>query len=91
MVHVLWDDTTLPAPQVRYDTDDISDVGAAVWMYYTLTMGLVTIGVHTVELVLEKQNPKVASDIVLTDVEVVIQYPRAGGQTHELIRKESEK
>lgn len=76
---------------MRYDTGDISDVGAAVWMYDTLTMGLVTIGVHTVEVVLEKQNPKVASDIVLTNVELVIQYPRARGQTHELIRKESEK
>jgi len=54
-------------------------------------MGLVTIGVHTVEVVLEKQNPKVASDIVLTNVDLVIQYPRARGQTHELIRKESEK
>ena len=57
---------------MRYDTGDISDVGAAVWMYDILTMGLVTIGVHTVEVVLEKQNPKVASDIVLTDVELVI-------------------
>ena len=91
VVHVQWDGTTLPAPQVLYDTDDISDVGAAVWLYYTLTMGLVTIGVHTVEVVLEKQNPKVASDIVLTDVELVIQCPKAGGQTHELIRTESEK
>ena len=66
-MHVQWDGTTLPVPQVRYDTDDISDVGAAVWLYYTLTMGLVTIGVHSVEVVLEKQNPKVASDIVLTN------------------------
>ena len=48
-------------------------------------------GIHNVGVVLEKYNPKVASDIVLTDVELVIQYPKAGGQTHEPIRKESEK
>jgi len=39
-------------------------------------MGLITISVHTVEVVLEKQNPKVASDIVLTDVELVITVPK---------------
>ena len=31
-------------------------------------------GNHTVEVILETRNPKVASDIVLTDVELVIQY-----------------
>ena len=41
-------------------------------------MGQVTIGIHTVGVVLEKYNPKVASDVVLTDVELVIQYPDLG-------------
>ncbi|MCZ6681337.1 MAG: hypothetical protein O7E52_29320, partial [Candidatus Poribacteria bacterium] len=74
IVKVWWDNAELPDPQVRYNTDGISDVSATVWLCYRLVAEEVALGTHTVEVILETRNPKVASDIVLTDVELVIQY-----------------
>jgi hypothetical protein len=51
------------------------DVSAAVWLCHTLSPAQVGMGEHTVDVSLETRNPRVACDIVLTDVELVIRYP----------------
>ena len=75
VVRVQWDGLQLEHPTVRYATDGISDVSAAVWLCHTLSAAQVGLGQHRVDVSLETRNSRVACDIVLTDVELVIRYP----------------
>ena len=89
VVNLLWDGQKIDDPKIQYDiqTDqyanpfaaNVSDVGTAVWITSELSSSQSRIGRHRVKVVLEKRNPKVACDIILTDVEVVISYPHGPG------------
>ncbi len=77
-VQVKWRGTTLAEPEVRYDTSadphQISDVSAAAWLCWPLESDQVATGANSVEVILKNRNPKVACDIVLTDVELAVRF-----------------
>ena len=56
----------------------IYDVGNASWFLLDLDPEEAAKGKHTVKVVLEHRNPQVASDIVLTNVELVVTYEGEG-------------
>ena len=76
-MRVSWNGTVLDDPTIRYctinDPHRISDVSGAVWLYFDVDVPPRT-GSHEVKVVLEERHPKVASDIVLTDVELVVHF-----------------
>ena len=79
-IAVKWDGEKLPQPIVRYSYTDMpkeeiySDVSDAAWLSWELNSKKVSLGPHTVQVILENRNPHMACDIVLTDVELVIRY-----------------
>ena len=84
VVRVLWDGTERGVPEVRFHTvgdttanpfgDKVADVGPAAWLCYEMSPSEVAKGPHQVKVVLEERNPKLACDIVLTNVELAITY-----------------
>ena len=77
VVRVVWDGVELAEPHITYiheKTPAISDVTSSVWQSYKLTPDQVPVGPHRVKVVLVERNPRLACDIVLTDVELVITY-----------------
>jgi hypothetical protein len=52
----------------------IHDVSSASWFLLDLTSAEATKGKHTVKVALEHRNPRVANDLVLTNVELVLRY-----------------
>jgi hypothetical protein len=78
VVSVWWDKSELSDPEIRYcaisDPHRISDVSGAVWLCFELDASRVKQGPHEVKVVLEARHPRLACDIVLTDVELVIAY-----------------
>ena len=76
-VLVIWDAAKLPDPRITYRHPlwpFISDVSSVVWQSYDLRPEQVPPGDHNVKVVLKERHPRVASDIQLTDVELVIRY-----------------
>jgi hypothetical protein len=77
VVRVSWDGTVLDALTIHYcainDPHHISDVSGAAWLCFEMNMPI-SVGAHEVKVVLEERHPKVASDIVLTDVELVVRF-----------------
>jgi hypothetical protein len=57
-----------------HDPHHISDVSSAVWQRYTLTPVQAAAGRHTVQIILKRRHPQLACDLVLTDVEVMINW-----------------
>ncbi len=80
-VAVRWDGTELTEPTLTYDTTGdrhgLSGVHAAAWVRFPLTAGQVKGGRHRVEVILRQRHPQLASDLVLTDVELVVAYSEA--------------
>ncbi len=80
IVHVSWDDKELRNAQVNYSDNignlNISDFSSAVWLRFALTPDQANEGEHNVKVVLEKHNPKVRHDIVVSDVELVVKFPQ---------------
>ena len=80
VVRVLWDGKERVDPEIRYcsinDPHHISDVSGAAWLCFVLKPADVETGLHRVKVVLETRNPQLTPDVVLTDVELVITYPR---------------
>jgi hypothetical protein len=77
VMRVFWDGAELLDPETRYMSDrwtQISDVSGAAWLHFRLAPDRTGVGPHAVKVVLAERVPKMASDIVLTDVEVVIRY-----------------
>jgi len=75
VVRVEWDGVELRDPQLQYSTTDhISDVSAAAWLRFPMAPSQIEKGAHRVKITLEERNPKLACDIVLTDVELVVTY-----------------
>ena len=77
VVRVSWDGTVLDDSIIRYctinDPHRISDVSGAAWLCFEMDRPL-GVGPHKVKVVLEERQPKVAPDIVLTDVELVVRF-----------------
>ncbi len=77
VVRVRWDGTVLDDPTIRYctinDPHRISDVSGAAWLCFEMNMPI-SVGAHEVKVVLEERHPKVAPDIVLTEVELVVRF-----------------
>ena len=60
------------------DPHGISDVSGAVWLSKQLDPSEVSAGIHAVEVALVKRHPRLACDLVLTDVELVVRYDQEG-------------
>ncbi len=78
VVDVYWDGQKLGDAEVRYcragDPNGISEVSAAAWLHFAIPLGQVGSGRHTVRAVLVKRHPRIACDILLTDVELLVRY-----------------
>ncbi len=84
VVRVYWDGEERADIQRKYHIQEdaagnplggqIHDVGSASWFLLNLTPDEAAKGKHTVRVVLEHRNPRVASDLVLTNVELVVRY-----------------
>ncbi len=79
-VVVWWDEQEQKDPQIGYcqvnDPHQISDVSSDAWLSFDLRPSQVAKGQHRAKVALRTRNPQVASDIVLTDVELVIAYAK---------------
>ena len=79
VVKVLWDGAELPDPCTAYIHDRrpaISDVTGSIWQSYQLTPEQVPPGAHSVKVILVERNPRLACDIVMTDVELAVNYSK---------------
>ena len=78
VVDVYWDGEKLGDAVVRYcragDPIGISEVSAAAWLHFAIPLGQAGRGRHTVRAVLVKRHPRIACDILLTDVELLVRY-----------------
>ena len=86
VVQVFWDGAERANIESEYHSDAdggtaadayadrVSDVSDAVWLRSELGPSDVARGQHEVKIVLRERHPKVKSDIVLTNVELVIKY-----------------
>jgi len=52
----------------------ISDVGPSVWLRSVMNASEILQGSNRVKVVLEKRNPRLANDIVLTNVELLLKF-----------------
>lgn len=76
-VEVRWDKAALPEPAITYCEDAqsfVSDVSSAVWLSWKLTPHQAGQGEHTVQVILKERNPRLAVDLMLADVEIVLRY-----------------
>ena len=76
---MLWDGVGLPNPRAVYIHDRrpaISDVTGSIWQSYQLTPEQVPPGAHSVKVILVERNPRLACDIVMTDVELAVNYSK---------------
>ncbi len=79
-VRVIWDGSELANPTVSYSMNvwsHVSDVSSAAWLSFEMGTAEVGQGNHDVQVVLDERNPRVAADIVLTDVELVLRYGKS--------------
>ena len=78
VVDVWWNGVQMPDPEVRYcsanDPDCIADVSSAAWLCSAMEPAQIGQGPHMVKVVLVERHPRLACNIVLTDVELVIRY-----------------
>jgi hypothetical protein len=82
VVRILWDGVPRTNVKTQYHHDPeanawdrVSDVSSAAWLSSSFAASEhPSVGRHEVQVVLERRNPKLASDIVLTNVELVITY-----------------
>ena len=64
-----------PLPRWR----EIAEGSTAVWLSWDFGERDVPAGKHMVRVVVEERNPQVASALILTDVELVVRYPKGEG------------
>lgn len=80
VVRVWWNGTELEHPEIQYctvhDPHRISDVSSAAWLCFEMDPSEMENGPLEVKVALAERNPKLACDMVLTDVELVIIYER---------------
>jgi hypothetical protein len=76
-VRVLWNGGELPEPRVEYIPDSIPAISAtsnAVWQRHELRADQITAGVDKVKAILDRRGDMMDCDIVLTDVELDVEY-----------------
>ena len=77
-IRVRWHGDELPEPEVRYDAGadphGVSDVSGAAWLCWKLDPARVVLGTNSVEVILAERTPRIACDIILTDVELLVCY-----------------
>ena len=83
-VQLAWDGVAREGVGVRYDIHEndaanpfdvpISDVSTSVWLISKLTPEEAMPGLHRIGVAMNKRNPNVLSDPVLTDAEVLVRY-----------------
>ncbi|HCR19831.1 MAG TPA: hypothetical protein DIU35_20330 [Candidatus Latescibacteria bacterium] len=78
IVKVKWDGDWLIDLEEKYckvsDPNGISDVTGAVWLSKVLAPEQIRKGKHSVEILLMERNPRMACEIIVTDVELQIQH-----------------
>ena len=77
VVRLLWDGIEVENSQVSYSqvrSEHGYDISNAVWLSKELSPESVCVGGHQVKVILTERNPRMACEIVLTDVELVIRY-----------------
>ena len=84
VVRVFWDGAERENIDTQYHiengsaadayADYVSDVSSAVWLRSEFNPSEISKGPHQVQVMLQERNPKLACDIVLTNVELVIAY-----------------
>jgi len=84
IINIFWDGDLLQNVGVEYQIQEdaqgnpfggqIYDWSSAVWLSTVLPKSVATAGSHKIMVVLEKRNVQVKSDILLTNVEVVVQH-----------------
>ena len=77
LVDIYLDGNVIEPGQVDYTDQDWkmgTSVSPIVWMRFNLNGTAFTKGHHTVKIVLVERNAMVTSDIIVTDVELVISY-----------------
>ena len=77
VVRLLWDGIEIENPRVCYcqvDTSSGNDISNAVWLSKELGPESVSVGEHQVKVILVERNTRMACDIILTDVELVLRY-----------------
>ena len=55
----------------------VSQVSSDVWLRYPLAPDILGSGLHRVEAILRKRHPQLASDLILTDVEIAVAWSSA--------------
>jgi hypothetical protein len=77
-VTVQFNSDELSSPEitygVAYEPLTIGDVGPDVWYVFDIEPAQVALGTHHVKVILAERHPQVASDLVLTDVELAVTY-----------------
>ena len=84
IINIFWDGDLLQNVGVEYQIQEdaqgnpfggqIYDWSSAVWLSTVLPKSVATAGSHKIMVVLEKRNVQVKSDVLLTNVEVVVQH-----------------
>ncbi|MBT6630365.1 MAG: hypothetical protein HOB49_25345 [Gemmatimonadetes bacterium] len=77
-VTVQFNDDELSVPDITYgvvyEPHSIGEVGPDVWYVFAMDPAQVALGTHRVKVILVERHPQVASDLVLTDVELAVTY-----------------
>jgi hypothetical protein len=79
-VEVTWNGDTLSDPNFEYADLNSSmgyAMGTTVWQWYELSPDRVPTGDHKIKAILRHRNPHLIPDLILTDVELVIDYGEA--------------
>ena len=77
-VRFLLNDESLIDPTINYchhgDSNPISDVSNAAWHNFNIDPAKTPPGSHRIEVILLNRHPQLACDLVLTDIELVVNY-----------------
>jgi peptidoglycan/xylan/chitin deacetylase (PgdA/CDA1 family) len=69
-----WKYENVNDPYANQFASPVSDVSDVVWLSKFLSVDVVTPGTHQVKVALVTRNPLIESDIVVTDVELVVRF-----------------
>ena len=83
-VKIFWDGNLLDNVELEYQLQEdaqgnpfggqIYDWSSAVWLSAVLSQSIADVGSHRIMVSLEKRNAQVKSDVVLTNVEIVVKH-----------------
>jgi hypothetical protein len=80
-VRLMWDGDALDDLGEEYckvsDPNGVSDLTGAVWLSKVLAPEQIRKGKHLVEIILDERNPRMACDITVSDVELLILHEKS--------------